>query len=106
MRRLLYVCAPWRERTAESMAEVHATIAAALEQGFAPIFAPFLFPALDDSIPAQREAAFECDLAILERCDALVLVGARVSEGMRRELNAWGNRPWLTSAALTEGRPS
>src|SRR5678809_190463 len=39
----------------------------------------------DDS-PALREAGLVDDCAVVERCDGIVLVGCRVSDGMRREM--------------------
>lgn len=43
---------------------------------------------LDDSVPAHREWAMQADLAVARRCDGIVLCGGRVSDGMRRELEA------------------
>jgi hypothetical protein len=40
----------------------------------------------DDTDPAQREAGFVDDCAVIERCDGIVLCGGRISEGMRREM--------------------
>lgn len=40
----------------------------------------------DDTDPAQREAGIADDCAVIERCDGIVLVGLRISEGMRREM--------------------
>lgn len=104
MRPLLYVCAPWRERTAESLAETRAAISTALALGWAPIFAPLLLPDLDDADLRQRETAFSFDFAILARCQGVLVVGERVTEGMRWELDEWGEkrgRPW-TVATLPE----
>lgn len=39
----------------------------------------------DDSDPVQREAGMLDCLATIERCDGIVLVGDRISSGMRRE---------------------
>lgn len=39
----------------------------------------------DDSDPVQREAGMLDCLATVERCDGIVLVGDRISSGMRRE---------------------
>jgi hypothetical protein len=35
---------------------------------------------------ANRTMGLDCDLSLIERCDALVLVGTRISTGMRIEL--------------------
>lgn len=40
----------------------------------------------DDADPAQREAGFTDDCAVIERCDGIVLCGGRISEGMQREM--------------------
>ena len=40
----------------------------------------------DDSNPAHRAAGLERDIAVLKRCDAIVLVGGRVSSGMAGEV--------------------
>ena len=39
----------------------------------------------DDSDPEHRAAGLARDLAVIERCESLVLVGGRVSEGMAAE---------------------
>lgn len=39
----------------------------------------------NDDDPAQREMGLVDDCAVVERCDAIVLVGGRVSSGMDRE---------------------
>jgi len=42
----------------------------------------------DDSDPAQRERGLRRDEAVAARCDEIWLVGARLSDGMKRELAA------------------
>lgn len=39
----------------------------------------------DDAVPEQREAGMLRNLAVLERCEGVLLVGGRVSPGMARE---------------------
>lgn len=51
--------------------------------------APWIFIVLsgdDDGDPAVRERAMQDNCAVIERCDGIVLVGGRISEGMRREM--------------------
>jgi hypothetical protein len=63
-------------------------------------------PGADDSDPAQRERGLlDCE-ATVARCDGIVLVGGRVSAGMRRELEVAivndleiNNLTWLGSVA-------
>ncbi len=38
-----------------------------------------------EETPANRAMGIECDLALIERCDAIVLVGTRISAGMQIE---------------------
>jgi hypothetical protein len=38
-----------------------------------------------DETPENRAFGLECDRALVARCDAMVMVGPRVSEGMRLE---------------------
>lgn len=99
MRPLLYVCAPWKNRTTDSMRRVRLAIEAAVDRGWAPIFAPFLLDVrradgtllIDDSFELDRSIAFEIDHAILAKCDAFVVVSESdgLSDGMRRDLDAW-----------------
>lgn len=110
VRPLLYVCAPWRERTPESLKETRAAISKAVALGWAPIFGPFLLPDLDDADEAQRETAFQCDLAILARCQGILVVGERMTPGMKREEAAWLNhapsRAHLVWTPNTIGSPN
>jgi hypothetical protein len=39
----------------------------------------------DDADPVERERGIRRNLALIERCDRVVLVGGRISEGMQRE---------------------
>lgn len=39
-----------------------------------------------DGTPEEREAGLVDDCAVVERCDGIVLVGGRISSGMRREM--------------------
>lgn len=91
MRPLLYVTAPWRTRTPDEAAATDAAIRGALELGYFPVFSPYcLAPTgLRDDVPAERELVLEADLALLDRCDAVLLVGGRLTDGMQRELWHW-----------------
>lgn len=61
----------------------------------------------DDVDPSQPEAGLRDDCAVVERCDGIVLVGPRISEGMERETR-WGTHrivhsEWARSLAPTLG---
>ena len=42
--------------------------------------------AFDDSNPAERARGMDDNFTILRRCDSIILVGGRISGGMRAEL--------------------
>lgn len=50
----------------------------------------------NDSDPAQREKGLRRSELVAQRCDVVLLVGGRVTEGMRREANACGTEHDLT----------
>lgn len=62
--------------------------------------------AVDPSqMPAYRQRAFRDDLAIAARCDGIVLVGERISPGMKGELEAVVDRGgWVSD--LTDFKES
>lgn len=113
-RPLLYVCAPYATATPDEVAERDRAIKSALEKGWCPIFGPYLLERfVDDNVPEEREAAIECDLAILAWCDALLVIGDRTTAGMQRELAAWERRvedgqdaPSFTWPKLEDARAS
>lgn len=89
-RPLLYVCAPFRTRTLDEARATHDAIALALRLGWAPIFGPLLLrDFLSDANEDERAMAIECDTTILAACTAFLVVGERVTEGMRHEMKAW-----------------
>lgn len=42
----------------------------------------------DDNDPAQRERGLQTCVEAARRCDGIILVGGRISSGMRREMDA------------------
>jgi len=61
----------------------------------------------DDDNPDERRAAMERDLAVIEKCDEIWLVGPRISDGMRHELShaiAHGKR-WRDFTVMEEQEP-
>jgi hypothetical protein len=97
LRPLLYICAPWRNRTAESMGRVREAVAKALTLGWTPIFAPWLWDAkgpdgnwmLDDAKPEQRAVALECCRMLIRECTAFLVVQGEMTDGMRADIAAW-----------------
>lgn len=56
----------------------------------------------DDS-PTLREAGLVDDCAVVERCDGIVLVGGRISDGMRREMEHGQRRGALDQVSVEHG---
>lgn len=57
----------------------------------------------DDADPAQREAGLRDAEAVIERCDGIVLVGPRISDGMRREMEHGQRRGSLDWPSVERG---
>lgn len=57
----------------------------------------------DDNQPLQREAGLVACEAVIKRCDAMLMVGPRVSDGMRRESK---HAPIVFDCTTTESPPS
>jgi len=89
-RRVTYVAhclsAPTRAGIEENRADA-ARWAAFLGMHFsvAPECSWIVLTGMWDETPENRARGLECDLALVERCDELVMVGPRVSEGMMLE---------------------
>ena len=87
--RIVYVAAPLNAPTREGIevnrARASRWVAWAARQGVAPIATWITLSGQWDESPENRERGLRIDFALIERCDALWLVGGRVSQGMRLE---------------------
>lgn len=85
----IYVCSPYRGDVKKHKQYARQLTAAALSYGFAPV-TPHLYmtECLNDNDQNDRAKGLSAALAVLERCDALV-IGADlgISEGMTAEIN-------------------
>lgn len=89
-RPLLYLAHPIRRRTLADAARLTQAIARALELGWMPVAGWLLLrDHLNDANEDERAIAIACDLSLLAACNAFLVVGERVTEGMRHELDAW-----------------
>lgn len=104
MRPTLYVCAPFATRTPVEAAETAALVLRAVRLGWAPVFAPDLYRHVLDEATG-RDAGLSCAMSLLRRCDALVIVGSRVTQGMEAELRWWLYRGFPTYTAVTLAEP-
>lgn len=89
MKKLVYIAAPLNAPTRAGI-EANRRIAArwvawAAQQGFAPIATWITLSGEWEESPENRRLGLEIDKALVERCDAVWLVGGRISEGMRIE---------------------
>lgn len=75
MRKLLYVCAPFRNRSTTEVIHTDAAIRRALLLGWFPVFVPYaLIGFLEDGDAEQREAGLQCCEVLIPRCDAMLVV--------------------------------
>jgi hypothetical protein len=89
-RPLLYLCAPFATRTPDEAVATNQAIVRAVALGWVPVYAPYLLDRfLRDGKPGERALALECALGLLDRADALLVVGDRLTDGMRLELKRW-----------------
>ena len=91
--RKAFICSPYRGSGNDGVDRIHNIQKAqkaceyAIEQGYIP-YAPHLyFPQfLSDDKPEEREMGMLLGLTWLARCDELWVIGDRISEGMKREI--------------------
>lgn len=88
-RPLLYVAAPVRAATEAERELVRLERARAFDLGWAPVWGPALLGGLGLTEERDRERIMDFDLSIMKRCEALVLVGRRITPGMELELATW-----------------
>lgn len=89
MNRLVYVCHPWREPHPTINGGLLRPICEAIQaRGDIPIFAPFVFPWLDDAAPDDRAAGMEMGLHLLALCREVQVYrpDGATSEGMQKEI--------------------
>lgn len=74
---------------ADNLGEAHEYYKQARRAGLL-VLAPYLLDCecLDDTVEAERAAGIALDMRLLPLCDALILTGHKVSEGMQHELTA------------------
>lgn len=87
MKRLVYIAHPVRGDVAGNLAKGRQWVRWAYEKGVAPA-APWITgcEVLDDANEVHRELGLQCDETTVARCDEIWLCGARISQGMHREL--------------------
>jgi hypothetical protein len=85
----VYLAWPFKGDTARNTANVIRYCRFAVEQGFFPIAPHAYLPLfMDDDNPVERELALSFGLRLLGGCKQLWVFGTKITEGMRREINA------------------
>ena len=100
----VFICSPYRpagetEHEREKSLDMNLHLARyacryAAEKGCFPIAPHLYFPQfLDDKVADEREFGIALGILALSECDEIWIVGRRISEGMRQEINkaqSWG----------------
>ena len=89
---VVYVAYPYARDPARSVGVCRAVSRRLVESGYVPLAVQLLLPQyLDEG--TERKAAMDQCLALLRSCDALLVVGCNVTEGMREEIDC-ARRQW------------
>ena len=90
MRKLIYICSPYRGDIAGNTKLARDLCRRAIEHGYTPLAPHLLYPQfLDEADPAQRSAGLRCGLDWLQVCDEVWVYApgdGEYSEGMRWEI--------------------
>jgi hypothetical protein len=91
---LAFVCSPYRGEIERNTEYAKKLAAKAISLGFAPVIPHLMYTQfLDDGSEFQRDKGMKCGLALLEKCDVLIIGGKYgISEGMEAEIRAFNKR--------------
>ena len=86
-RPLVYICSPYSGDTENNVGLARALCAHAVSQHKIPLAPHLLFPQfMDDTDTSERELAMFFNRILLSKCEAIWVYTARVSTGMRSEI--------------------
>jgi len=89
----VYIASPFKGNTVRNTANVICYCRFAVEQGFFPIAPHAYLPLfMDDNNTAERELALSFGIRLLGGCKQLWIFGTKITDGMRREINAAKNQ--------------
>ena len=95
-RELCYIASPLRGDVEGNIQNAMRYCAKAVEEGYIPIAPHAMYRGMfNDEIPAQRAAALDIGLQLMERCSHIWVCGDVVSEGMRGEIELARRRGML-----------
>lgn len=85
--KLVYICSPLRGEPGKNIAKANEYAREEAMKGTCAIAPHCVFTQfLDDEVPEERWLGKEMGKALLCRCDALLVCGSIISEGMREEI--------------------
>ncbi len=87
MMKMVYIASPFRGAYEEHIKQAIEYCKIATTQGVLPLAPHLIFSQwCNDTIPMEREQGLSLGLALLSHCDELWVMGERISEGMRGEI--------------------
>ena len=90
----VFICSPLRGDIKNNIKKAKEYSRMAVKKGYLPITPHIYFTQfLDDGIEAEREVALKMNIELLDLCDELWIFGNKITEGMQREINYWGDKP-------------
>ena len=85
----VYICSPYAGDVEGNIKRAGKYCRFAIDKGYIPIAPHLLFPQfLDDNNPKERELGLHMGEILLTKCKELWCFGDRISEGMKREIEA------------------
>lgn len=88
-RPLVFICSPYAGDVARNIENARRYCGFAVKQGAIPVAPHLHYPQfLDDHDKEQRELGLFFGMVWLRKCDALWFFGDRISDGMKREIQA------------------
>ena len=88
-RPLVFICSPYAGDVARNIENARRYCGFAVKQGAIPVAPHLHYPQfLDDTDNEQRELGLFFGMVWLRKCDALWFFGDRISDGMKREIQA------------------
>ncbi len=84
---LVYVCTPFSGDIKGNVDKALKFSEFIYKKGGIPLTPHLLFPFLDDSKKEDRENAMFMDVVLLGKCNEVWVLGNKITEGMKQELN-------------------
>ena len=85
---MVFVCSPYRGDIPYNVQMAQAICKELIKWDYVPVAPHLIYPdILDDNIEEERDRGIKCGLALLSRCDLMVVYDSEgISEGMKEEI--------------------